>query len=166
MEKDLNFSEICVKCGMCCDGTLFLKAIVKDIEDEQLAKSIGLATFTSPNNNISFELPCRLFNKTCTIYDKSRPHICSVFFCEPLKKVLTNEITFNDAQQQVSLALETRKQVLELAEQIPEFKHFTIQQLLNEVKPKPSPEILKFKPIFLKLVSLRVILSKFVNNKQ
>lgn len=160
MEIDLNFSKICVQCGMCCDGTLFSMATIKNNEDELLAKTLGLTTFSNSDNKTFFELPCLLFNKCCTIYDKPRPNTCSKFICEPLQKVLTNEISLNDAEQQILLALETRRQVIETASLIPEYNNYTVQQLLAEITPKPSPKIFQHKHLFLKLVSLRVILSK------
>jgi hypothetical protein len=165
MEIDLNFSKICIQCGMCCDGTLFTKAKVKNCEDELLAKSLGLTIFSISDNKTFFELPCHLFNKCCTIYDKPRPNTCSKFMCEPLQKVLTNEITFNDAEQQILLALETRRQAMETASLTPEFKGYTLRQLLAEITPKPSAEILQYKQLFLKLVSLRVVLSKLTKKK-
>lgn len=165
MEIDLNFSKICIQCGMCCDGTLFTKAKVKNSEDELLAKSLGLTTFSTSNSKIYFEQPCQLFNKTCTIYDKPRPNCCSKFICEPLQMVLSNEITFDDAEQQILLALETRRQVMETANLIPEFKSYTVQQLLLEIVPQPSPKILQHKHLFLKLVSLRVVLNNLIKKK-
>lgn len=160
MEIDLSFSKICMQCGMCCDGTLFTKANVKNREDELLAKSLGLTTFSTSDSKIYFEQPCQLFNKTCTIYDKPRPNCCSKFICEPLQKVRTNEITFNDAENQILLALETRRQVMEIASFITDYKNHTLQQLFTEITPKPSAEILQHKQLFLKIVSLRVLLNK------
>jgi hypothetical protein len=165
MEIDLHFSKICVQCGMCCDGTLFPQAKVKNSDDELLAKSLGLTTFSTSNNKTFFELPCSLFNKCCTIYDKPRPNTCSKFMCEPLQKVLSSEISFKDAEQQILLALKNRRQVTATASLIPEFKSYTLQQLLAEITPAPSPEILQHKHLLLKLVSLRVVLSKLIKNK-
>ena len=108
MEIDLSFSKICMQCGMCCDGTLFTKANIKNREDELLAKSLGLPTFSTSDSKIFFEQPCQLFNKTCTIYDKPRPNCCSKFICEPLQKVRTNEITFKTNHTQQLVVLETQ----------------------------------------------------------
>jgi hypothetical protein len=165
MEIDLSFSKICMQCGMCCDGTLFTKANIKNREDELLAKSLGLPTFSTSDSKIFFEQPCQLFNKTCTVYDKPRPNCCSKFICEPLQKVGTNEITFNDAENQILLALETRKQVMEMASFITDYKNHTLQQLLTEITPKPSGEILQHKQLFRKIVSLRVLLNKLIQKK-
>jgi hypothetical protein len=165
MEIDLNFSKICMQCGMCCDGTLFTKAKIKNSEDELLAKSLGLTTFSTSDSKIFFKQPCQLFNKTCTIYDKPRPNVCSKFICEPLKKLRTNEITFNDAETQLLFALETRRQVMETASFITDYKNHTLQQLFTEITPKPSAEILQHKLLFLKIVSLRVLLNKLIQKK-
>ena len=165
MENDLNFSKICIQCGLCCDGTLFTKAKIKNSEDELLAKSLGLTIFSNSDSQIFFEQPCQLFNKTCTIYDKPRPNCCSKFICQPLQKVRTNDITFIDAENQILLALEIRRQVMETASLIPDYNKHSVQQLLAEITPKPSSKILQHKPLFLQIVSLRVLLNKLIQKK-
>ena len=165
MEIDLNFSKICIQCGLCCDGTLFTKAKIKNSEDELLAKSLGLTIFSNSDSQIFFEQPCQLFNKTCTIYDKPRPNCCSKFICQPLQKVRTNDIIFIDAENQILLALEIRRQVMETASLIPYFNKHSVQQLLAEITPKPSSNILQHKPLFLQIVSLRVLLNKLIQKK-
>ena len=35
-------SALCVSCGLCCDGTLFKQANLKDKKDSALADSLGL----------------------------------------------------------------------------------------------------------------------------
>ena len=164
MEIDLNFSKICVQCGMCCDGTLFTKARIKNSEDELLAKSLGLNIFSTSDSKIFFEQPCQLFNKTCTSYE-NRPHVCSKFICDPLQKVRANDITFDDAENQILLTLKIRGQLMEAASLIPDYNNHSVQQLLAEITPKPSSKILQHKPLLLQIVSLRVLLSKLIQKK-
>jgi len=165
MEINLSFSEICIPCGMCCDGTLFKKATIKNSEDELIAKSLGLTTISNSDGKIFFEQPCQLFNKTCTIYDKPRPNCCSKFICKPLQKIGTNDITFIDAKNQILFVLETKRQVMETASLIPDYNKHTLQQLLAEITPKPSSNILQHKQLFLEIVSLRVLLNELIQKK-
>ena len=150
---------------MCCDGTLFKKANIKNSEDELLAKSLGLTTISNSDGKIFFEQPCQLFNQTCTIYDKPRPNCCSKFICKPLQKVRTNDITFIDAKNQILFVLETKRQVMETASLIPDYNNHSVHQLLAELTPKPSSKILQHKQLLLKIVSLRVLLNKLIQKK-
>jgi len=61
--------------------------------------------------------------------------------------------------------LETRRQVMEIASFITDYKNHTLQQLFTEITPKPSAEILQHKQLFLKIVSLRILLNKLIQKK-
>ena len=49
-----QLSDICTQCGMCCDGTLFNHAKVKNEDDRKLADSLGLTTQSTPEGKLYF----------------------------------------------------------------------------------------------------------------
>ena len=154
-----SLSEICVKCGMCCDGTLFNRAKIKDAEDERLAKSLGFTTFSDADDKFSFQLPCHLFKGCCTVYDQVRPNICGSFFCEPLKKAQKDEITFEKAEKLIDTILELRNEIMEIASTTADFKSYNIQQLYAEIDPTPSEKMKQYGKLLIKLITIRVAMS-------
>jgi hypothetical protein len=90
MEDNLKEQEICVKCGLCCDGTLFSNATVIPGEKGTMPPYME-ENYLKVGEKESFLLPCLYFDTKCTIYDKKRPHVCSSFRC----KLLVN---FSDAK--------------------------------------------------------------------
>ena len=81
-----KISKICTSCGFCCDGTLFNYAQVNDVKDLESIKKLGLTKINKEGRSF-FKLPCCHFDQKCTVYDQSKPEICSKFFCEPIKKI-------------------------------------------------------------------------------
>ena len=156
-----KLSEICVKCGMCCDGTLFNRAKIKNTEDERLAKSLGLTTFSDADGKLNFQLPCHLFKGCCTVYDQARPNICGSFFCEPLRKVQKDEMSFEKAEKLIDTTLELRNEIMEIASTIADFKSYNIQQLYAEIDPKPSKAIKKHGKLLIKIVAIKVATTNF-----
>lgn len=103
---DSRESEICVPCGICCDGTLFDRAVTGEppehlvrIGFRPLAAGAGLGA--------GFALPCTHFAGKCTIYASERPGICGAFRCELLRAVERGEYTVEGAQ---AIVAETKAQ--------------------------------------------------------
>jgi len=76
-------SDLCLACGLCCDGSLFERARLHPGEEE-LALSLSLTVLDAGSNNPGFRLPCPLFSDCCTIYNQQRPKICNAFRCKQL----------------------------------------------------------------------------------
>jgi hypothetical protein len=67
---------LCKSCGMCCDGTLFRRALLKP-EEVEPAKRLGLRVI----QDRGFEQPCPAWqNSGCTVYS-DRPSVCRSFIC-------------------------------------------------------------------------------------
>lgn len=160
MENFQNFSSICVKCGICCDGTLFSKARIKDEADEQLVKGLGLSIFEQANGKRYFHQPCSVFDGCCTVY-QLRPKVCQYFLCEPLKKVKNNEMSFEQAEKLVTTTLALRSEIVETASKIEIFKHYSIPLFLKEMVPKPSEKLKEYPALLIKIAAIRVALMGF-----
>ena len=88
-------SDLCVSCGMCCDGTMF-NDIVCSKEEANYMDSLGLQIRQkNDQTNYLFLAPCPLHvNGSCSIYsDPKKPKTCSGYKCVLLKRVLKQEIT-------------------------------------------------------------------------
>jgi uncharacterized protein len=151
-QMTISLSEICTSCGMCCDGTLFNKALLKNQADEVLAKNMGMETFIEDQKKRYFKLPCHHFNGCCTVYDKDRPHVCGVYFCQPLKKVQKGTISIDAAKEKIEQTLALRVEILAMAAGISLFKNYTISNLIQEVQPNPTSLIKEHKVLWLQLI--------------
>lgn len=88
--------NICVKCGLCCDGTIFTQARLNYEDAPTACKAKGIELIEVGGND-SIYLPCsRLTNKTCSIY-RDRPSVCKNYKCKLLTAYETGQTTYENA---------------------------------------------------------------------
>jgi hypothetical protein len=104
--------RICVACGMCCDGTLFLHAHLDPGETGNLPERIEENTYSKEGKDY-FRLPCLYFDRKCTIYDLKRANVCSEYRCQLLKDFADKRIALEDALAVVGDSLSMRDQITE-----------------------------------------------------
>jgi Fe-S-cluster containining protein len=98
-------SQVCVRCGLCCDGTLFGRVAAAKLDLPADLIQIGLRPAPGrEGGKPEFYLPCPKFEDRCSIYD-SRPHICRQFECGLLKSLKSGEIELENA---LRVAIEAR----------------------------------------------------------
>tara|TARA_R110000850_G_scaffold144193_2_gene266298 strand:+ start:389 stop:892 length:504 start_codon:yes stop_codon:yes gene_type:complete len=116
-------SNICLSCGLCCDGTLI--GFV-ELDNEELPAVKKLMDIEDENGNGFFLQPCSNYCDGCTIY-ANRPKQCVKFKCELLTSVEEKELAFNLAVDMVLVvkqrkaSLEKRIALLKLELQSPSF---------------------------------------------
>jgi Fe-S-cluster containining protein len=95
-------SDLCLDCGLCCTGALFIFAMVKP--DELLPlQELGLEP-TSADGLPAFRLPCQAHQSgKCSIYEK-RPGICRRFKCKLLMQYEKGKVDFEAALSQIHKA--------------------------------------------------------------
>ena len=87
-----GLSELCVECGLCCDGTLFRYLPVEPEETEHYRK-LDLPVVTQ-SGRLAMRLPCaRLEAKCCTIYAE-RPAGCRTFVCHLGRRLELSDVAF------------------------------------------------------------------------
>jgi uncharacterized protein len=86
-------TNICLACGLCCDGTLI--GFVQ-VGREELPVLRELLDVENTNGEGFFLQPCKRFCNGCTIYS-SRPKHCAKYECELLKAVEQKEIDLDSA---------------------------------------------------------------------
>nr|WP_295927019.1 hypothetical protein [uncultured Dyadobacter sp.] len=149
-DNENEVSDLCVSCGMCCDGTLFEKGAIRNEKDRGIADNLEMGTFEL-HDKLFFKMPCCHFSSCCTIYESLRPNICSDFFCVPLKKYQKGEQTFGDAKQQVQWLFEYREKLLKAASQFPETKDLNFKELKAklEMSSGDNEKVNVYKDLFL-----------------
>jgi uncharacterized protein len=170
--NDLNtkeVSDICVSCGMCCDGTLFGRGNIKNNADREIINSIGIE-IVEFNGIESFKQPCNQFKGCCIIYDKPRPRVCNSFFCDPLKKVEKGEITIEKANSIIEKALNLKKEIFSLAYEFEEFKGLDWREFMKKIDPifeESKPELLKkYGILIIKIAIFKSIIKEVYTGKK
>jgi len=102
---------ICVECGFCCDGTLFVHAVLKPGEIGSLPVKIEEQAFTEGGKDF-FRLPCGYFTGKCSIYDSRRAYVCGAYRCQLLRDLADSKISFEDALTLVREAVSMRSDLM------------------------------------------------------
>ncbi|MFW6275291.1 MAG: YkgJ family cysteine cluster protein [bacterium] len=102
MGKSLN---ICLSCGICCDGTLL--GFVQ-LESEERSRLRKLMDIEEVGDKGFFFQPCsKLGCNGCTIYP-DRPKKCGEFQCKMLKAFEKKELDFDSAISVINLVKQKR----------------------------------------------------------
>ncbi|MER2996655.1 YkgJ family cysteine cluster protein [Pontibacter populi] len=92
-------TNLCLACGLCCNGTLI--GFVQ-LDSEELPVLRELLDLENTNGEGFFLQPCKKFCDGCTIYSK-RPKQCAKYECELLKSVEQKEIDFDTAIETIQV---------------------------------------------------------------
>jgi uncharacterized protein len=99
--------QLCLACGLCCDGTLFDLVKLEGSDDARTLKTLGLPVTVSRGKTpvARFPQPCSALcaDRTCRLYT-DRPWQCRVFECGVFKDAKAGRITSAAALQQVKQA--------------------------------------------------------------
>jgi Fe-S-cluster containining protein len=157
-------TNICLSCGLCCDGTLI--GFVQ-LESEELSPVRKLMEIEETGENGMFFLPCNeLGCNGCNIYSQ-RPKACRNFECGVLKSVEKKELTFDkateviDVVKQKKIAIEKQVATLQIELQSKSF-HFKMLELKKLFRKDKSEIFLSesHQELKLKLSELEKLLSK------
>ncbi len=127
---------ICIQCGLCCNGALFLKANSTEEEEKIYTKDFG---FIKIDDRYFFELPCKYFSDSgCIIYSTCvRPKVCSSFVCKLIRKCRRKEIDFQNAMGIAAKAVKMHRQLIDETNNFDELKGLPAKKLakiLNHLK--------------------------------
>ena len=105
--------NLCLGCGLCCDGTLFTHAPVGAAEPVEVFRAAGLRITPDRGGEGRCELPLpclRFENGRCQTYG-CRPAICSSYRCRLLRRVEAGKMTLHEAKEIVQSAREKRRRL-------------------------------------------------------
>ena len=158
-------SNLCLSCGLCCDGTLI--GFVQ-LESEEIPALRDLMDIEEVNAKGVFLQPCNNYCDGCTIYSQ-RPKQCASFKCGLLKSVEQKELDFDkaidtiDEVKQKKFAIENQIMTLkiELTSQSFYFKMIELKKIVQKY-PSESPLRQKYQDLISNLEQLENLLeSKF-----
>lgn len=139
MSDELN---ICLPCGLCCDGTLI--GFVQ-LDSEEISAIREVMEIEEEQGHGFFLQPCAKFIDCCTIYH-SRPKQCANYKCELLLSVERNELDFDSAieiidvikHKRIDIENQLSEQQFELKSQSFYFKMVELKNLLHKNKSESS----------------------------
>jgi len=87
-------SDLCIKCGACCDGTISGHVLLEDSDLKAVNLEMNLL---KAGGKQVLKLPCAAHvNNTCSIY-ANRPAICNHYECKLLEDYKKGEVTDHHA---------------------------------------------------------------------
>ncbi len=90
-----TLSNLCVACGLCCDGSLF-RFVPAEAAERERWETLGLPLVTQ-SGRLAMALPCqRLEARCCTVYDQ-RPSGCRAYVCHLGTRLDRGEVEFVQA---------------------------------------------------------------------
>jgi hypothetical protein len=136
-------SELCLSCGMCCDGSLFSDGRLLDDEVDR-ARSLDMAIVAPivADGLSRFRQPCACFRDgSCAVYDTWKPDVCTTYRCELLDGFTAGTIDLASCRDVVG-SVQSVQHELEAAMGL-ESGAFTYARLLTyalTVRPHEEPE--------------------------
>ena len=108
MNPDAVSKQLCLACGLCCNGVLFKDVKLTSTDDLGLLKAAGLSLRSLPGK-AAIPQPCSglCADNRCRVYDH-RPNRCQAFECALFKAVAGDGVRLRSALQTVGTA---RRQV-------------------------------------------------------
>ena len=115
--------QLCLACGLCCDGTLFNHVRLGPEDDAKRLKAQGLPVTVSRTKPpvTRFPQPCGALcvDRTCRVY-ADRPRQCRSFECGVYKDALAGRISFPAALRSVRKARRQADHLRQLLHQLGE----------------------------------------------
>jgi len=159
-------SDLCLSCGMCCNGTIFDHADLKEAEHETVVR-LGISSHSDiAKDSSTFPLPCsRLDGARCTCYGDGRPSVCGDFSCDLLLSLVDGSTRFVEARKIVERTRAISDQVrTQLESEVDNDGRQSIGKLTGalarSMKAAPDPKTFRHEhgELFLGLVTLRMSL--------
>ena len=113
--------ELCLACGLCCDGSLFDTVKLEAGDDAKKLKALGLPiSVTRAQTPLArFPQPCVALcaDRTCRVY-ANRPVQCRIFECGVLKEARAGRIGIPTALRSIKQARRRADQIRRLLRQL------------------------------------------------
>ncbi|NJD90892.1 MAG: hypothetical protein FIA91_05155 [Geobacter sp.] len=161
-----NTDNICIKCALCCDGSLFPKAALHPSDDVSFLNQMGVESFIEGDRHF-FQLPCSaLADKVCTLYhNRHRFRVCRRFKCKLLKQFLSAEISFDAALKVICEVFKRRQSIQKLKELFLPAVDTTIISLINAIRQSSYIEKHSFRSTYGQQLLDCVILEELLRSR-
>lgn len=109
--------NICVECGLCCDGSMYPNVFIHDDDDISFIQQFGFNP-VKVNGELSSPLPCKWQKENlCTLYhDSRRLKTCKDYKCKLLEQYISGEISYIAAMDEIKDLLKVRNNIKKFSE--------------------------------------------------
>jgi Fe-S-cluster containining protein len=109
--------DLCLLCGMCCNGVIFADVQLQPADDAARLKALGIPLLPQ-RGKFRFTQPCAAFgNCACRIYP-DRPDHCRAFECVLLKSVKSGGTDRAAAERVIRTARQRAAKVLRILREL------------------------------------------------
>src|ERR1039458_5133959 len=117
--KPSRTDMLCIRCGLCCDGSLFADVELANGDEASALEVMGLEIEDADEDGSGLLVqPCgALQGKRCRIYPH-RPDCCRTFGCRLLQGVERGMVGVKRASEKIAEALKRIERVKELVVQL------------------------------------------------
>jgi uncharacterized protein len=102
--------NICLDCGLCCDGTMFSKVDVGEADSVESLAASGVHVL-SVDGKSAFRQPCSAFGAGCCSIYENRPAICRGYRCALRTRYDAGETSFGEARSRIVSAIDLRDRI-------------------------------------------------------
>jgi hypothetical protein len=107
---------LCIRCGLCCDGSLFADVELASSDEASALEVMGLE-IEEEEGGLLLQPCAALKGKRCSIYPH-RPDCCRTFECRLLQEVKRGEVGVERAKEKIAETLKRINRVKELIVQL------------------------------------------------
>ncbi len=127
-----TLSDLCVSCGLCCDGSLF-RFLPVEPRDVGAHAALSLPVVRQ-SGRLAMPLPCaKLSGACCTVY-AARPPGCRAFVCHLGYRLERGEVSFEHA---LGVVKEAQARIAELRRRWPG-REPVVQRATHEAREGPG----------------------------
>lgn len=132
--------NICLDCGLCCDGTMF-QDVALDEQDRLRLEAVGVSF---AYGTASFPQPCwAATSRGCSIYD-SRPLACRTERCLLLRRWEAGDVPYDEARALIVSTIALRDRVRPqiqryVGSEMPEDLGNLYRQVVDKLDRAPDP---------------------------
>lgn len=134
-------SNLCLECGLCCDGTLFSNITV--VADERAyVESLGLQVAEDPVVGLAAPQPCSAFvDGCCALYQVGRPATCGDYQCSIVRGFTGGTANLDDCLSVIRLVRSlAREAEVEMGLGVGRYTRGAVTEYLQEHEPWTEPE--------------------------
>jgi len=97
--------QLCLACGLCCNGVLFRDVELQPADDQERLEKLGLPVRVGRTAGVRVPQPCAALcaDNRCRVYAQ-RPVRCRDFECGVLKEVIADQLALAEALKVVRRA--------------------------------------------------------------
>ena len=159
--------QLCLACGLCCDGTLFDNVRLEPGDDAKRLKSLGLPVTVSrgkePVATLPQPCPALCQDRTCRLY-AHRPQQCRTYECMVYKSMQAGQLAPDAALRRVTSARRQADRVRRLLRSLGDSdeqrslgERFFRMQCRMEEKPADAATLATFADLSLAVHRLKLL---------